>query len=79
MQSLRIENLPAGTTVPDLVSLFKPFGWVAGVDLKAGSNTSVGAVDLAWGGDLAVRHLHGAKFRGQVLVVRGTGDTVSHP
>jgi hypothetical protein len=73
MQSLCVENLPAGTTVPELVTLFKPFGWVAGVDLRAGTNSAVGAVDLAWGGDLAVRHLHGAEFRGQVLVVRGPG------
>jgi len=70
MQSLSVENLPAGTTVPDLISLFKPFGWVAGVGLLARPGGAAGSVDLAWGGDLAVRHLHGAEFRGNRLTVQ---------
>lgn len=71
MISLAVENLPMGTTVPDLVALFKPYGWVAGVNLRAAQNGADGSVDLAWGGDVAVQHLHGVEYRGRVLTVRG--------
>lgn len=67
MQTLSVENLPAGTTVPDLAALFRPFGWVAHVDLRAGG---AGEVDLAWGGGSAAEALNGAEFRGRVLAVR---------
>lgn len=70
MKTLTVENLPNDTTVPELVSLFQPFGWVAGVDMKKGNNGQIGKVDLAWGSDLALRFLNGTLYKGRPLVVR---------
>lgn len=70
MQSLSVENLPAGITVAELDFLFRQFGWVARIDLRPGRDAAVGVVDLAWGGGLAARDLDGVEYRGRVLAVR---------
>jgi len=77
MLTVSVENLPAGTTVTDLEKLFRPYGWVSAVDLKPNPTGGAGAVDLAWGGDQAVRELNGFEFRGRVLSVRGASAPVA--
>jgi hypothetical protein len=71
MYRLSVENLPTGTTVSDLATLFRPFGWVTHVELGAGK----GQVELAWGGSLAARDLDGAEYRGRRLAVRNARGT----
>lgn len=79
MQTVHVENLPVGTTVPDLESLFRPFGWVTGVDLRPRPGGAAGAVDLVWGADLAVRCLNGTDYRGHGLAVRAARPAALDP